>query len=226
VYLYSYVLYVSQNKQRTCVPTQSPVISFYNRGCKCLLRGTNWVFKYSSLRFVFKGLIYYGGVHNKSCASRWLIVVDSARHCFVFRKAWSQPLFFCAHSQHVYSHVQNSMNSTHIFVAPISARCCWPSCLMQATIHPSFLGQFGGKKRKKATVSFAMCVSLSISPSVRPPERNNSAHAGRNFTKFYIWVIFRKYNEKNSRVLKIWQEYWILYMKTNVNLWPFLAHSS
>jgi hypothetical protein len=29
---------------------------FYNRDEKCLLRGTNWVFKYSSLRFVFKGL--------------------------------------------------------------------------------------------------------------------------------------------------------------------------
>jgi hypothetical protein len=24
---------------------------------KCLLRGTDWVFKYSSLRFIFKGLI-------------------------------------------------------------------------------------------------------------------------------------------------------------------------
>ena len=32
------------------------LIGFYNRDEKCLLRGTNWVFKYSSLRFVFKGL--------------------------------------------------------------------------------------------------------------------------------------------------------------------------
>jgi len=29
---------------------------FYNRDEKCLLRGTSWLFKYSSLRFVFKGL--------------------------------------------------------------------------------------------------------------------------------------------------------------------------
>jgi len=31
---------------------------FYSRDKKCLLRGTDWVFKKSSLRFVFKGLIY------------------------------------------------------------------------------------------------------------------------------------------------------------------------
>ena len=32
------------------------LIGFYNRVEKCLLRGTNCVFKYSSLRLVFKGL--------------------------------------------------------------------------------------------------------------------------------------------------------------------------
>ena len=35
---------------------QHKLISFYNRDEKCLLRGTNWVFKYSSLIFVFRGL--------------------------------------------------------------------------------------------------------------------------------------------------------------------------
>ena len=30
-------------------------IGFCNRDEKCLQRGTDWVFKYSSLRFVFKG---------------------------------------------------------------------------------------------------------------------------------------------------------------------------
>jgi hypothetical protein len=33
------------------------LIGFYNRDEKCLLRGTNWVFKESGLRFVFKGSI-------------------------------------------------------------------------------------------------------------------------------------------------------------------------
>jgi hypothetical protein len=35
------------------------LIGLYNRGEKCLQRGTDWDFKSSSLRFVFKGLIYY-----------------------------------------------------------------------------------------------------------------------------------------------------------------------
>ena len=37
---------------------QHKLIGFYNRDEKCLQRGTNWVFKYRSLRFVFKGLIF------------------------------------------------------------------------------------------------------------------------------------------------------------------------
>ena len=35
---------------------QHKLIGFYNRDEKCLQRGTDWVFKYSSLRFIFKGL--------------------------------------------------------------------------------------------------------------------------------------------------------------------------
>ena len=36
---------------------QHKPIGFYNRDEKCLQRGTDWVFKYSGLRFVCKGLI-------------------------------------------------------------------------------------------------------------------------------------------------------------------------
>jgi hypothetical protein len=35
---------------------QHKLIGFYNRGEKCLQRGTGWAFKCSSLRFVFKRL--------------------------------------------------------------------------------------------------------------------------------------------------------------------------
>jgi hypothetical protein len=35
---------------------QHKLIGFYNRDEKCLQRGTDWVFKQSGLRFVFKGL--------------------------------------------------------------------------------------------------------------------------------------------------------------------------
>jgi hypothetical protein len=52
---YIYVLYLSENKQRL-VPLKHKQIGFYNRDEKCLQRGTDWVFKYSGLRFVCKGL--------------------------------------------------------------------------------------------------------------------------------------------------------------------------
>jgi hypothetical protein len=39
---------------------QHKLIGFYNRDEKCLQRGTDWVFKYSGLRFVFKGLSNVG----------------------------------------------------------------------------------------------------------------------------------------------------------------------
>jgi hypothetical protein len=35
---------------------QHKLIGFYNPDEKCLQRGTDWGFKYSGLRFVFKGL--------------------------------------------------------------------------------------------------------------------------------------------------------------------------
>jgi hypothetical protein len=39
------------------MPRKHKLVGFYNRDEKRLLRGTNWVFKYSSLRLVFKRLI-------------------------------------------------------------------------------------------------------------------------------------------------------------------------
>ena len=41
--LYLCVLYLSQNKQ--WLVSQNKLIGFYNQDEKCLLRGTNWVFK-------------------------------------------------------------------------------------------------------------------------------------------------------------------------------------
>ena len=42
---------------------QHKLIGFYNRHEKCLQRGTDWVFKYSGLRFVFKGLIKHNALN-------------------------------------------------------------------------------------------------------------------------------------------------------------------
>jgi hypothetical protein len=47
--LYLYVLCLSENKHKR--------FTFYNLDENSLLRGTNWVFKCSNLRFVLKGLI-------------------------------------------------------------------------------------------------------------------------------------------------------------------------
>jgi len=38
---------------------QDKLIGFYKRDEKCLQRGTDWVFKYSGLHFVFRGLVHY-----------------------------------------------------------------------------------------------------------------------------------------------------------------------
>ena len=43
--LYLCVLYLSENKQRLVPLTAQNWFGFYNRDEKCLLRGTNWVFK-------------------------------------------------------------------------------------------------------------------------------------------------------------------------------------
>ena len=46
--LYLCVLYRSENKQR--LVSQHKLIGFYNRDEKCLLRGTNWGFKFKAYR--------------------------------------------------------------------------------------------------------------------------------------------------------------------------------
>jgi hypothetical protein len=51
-----YVLCIYLRTNSDLCHLQHKLIGFYNRGEKCLQRGTDWVFKQSSLRFVFKGL--------------------------------------------------------------------------------------------------------------------------------------------------------------------------
>jgi hypothetical protein len=51
------VLYLSKNSDLCHL--QHKLVGFYSRDKKCLQRGTDWVFKQSSLRFVFKRLIIF-----------------------------------------------------------------------------------------------------------------------------------------------------------------------
>ena len=53
--IYVFCIYLRTNSNLCHL--QHKLIGFYNRVEKCLLRGTNWVFKWSCLHFVFKGLI-------------------------------------------------------------------------------------------------------------------------------------------------------------------------
>jgi hypothetical protein len=59
---------------------QHKFIGFYNRDKKCLQRGTDWVIKYSSLRFVFKGL--------KKGRRLWCVLQFARKH----RKLYLTPL--------------------------------------------------------------------------------------------------------------------------------------
>ena len=54
-----YVFCINLRTNSDLCHLQYKLIGFYNRDEKCLQRGTDWVFKYHSLRFVFKGLIQY-----------------------------------------------------------------------------------------------------------------------------------------------------------------------
>jgi len=49
--IYVFCIYMRTNSDLCHL--QHKLIGFYNRDEKCLLRGTDWVFKYRSLRFVF-----------------------------------------------------------------------------------------------------------------------------------------------------------------------------
>ena len=50
------MFYICLRKNSNLCHLQHKLIGFYNRDEKCLLCGTDWVFKYSGLRFVFKRL--------------------------------------------------------------------------------------------------------------------------------------------------------------------------
>jgi len=76
--IYVFCIYLRTNSDLCHL--QHKLIGFYDRDEKCLLRGTDWVFKYSSLRFVCKGLMNPPAVHV-GCRLSWLIFQLSLRQC-------------------------------------------------------------------------------------------------------------------------------------------------
>ena len=75
------------------------------------------------------------------------------------------------------------------------------------------------RKTAKTTNSFVMSVILSV---YCRSAQNNSAPTGRIFMKFDIWL-FSNICGDNSSLMKIWQEWQILYWKSYVHLWSYLA---
>ena len=65
--LCSYVFCIYLRTNSDLCHLHHKLIGFYNRDKKCLLRGTDRVFKYSSLRFVFKGLKFIISVRGDHC---------------------------------------------------------------------------------------------------------------------------------------------------------------
>jgi len=69
--IYVFCIYLRKNSD-LCHVQRKP-IGFYNRDEKCLQRGTDWVFKYSSLCFVFKDL-------NKTSQIRRIMKINNIMH--------------------------------------------------------------------------------------------------------------------------------------------------
>jgi len=51
---------------------------------------------------------------------------------------------------------------------------------------------------------------------------NNSAPTERISIKFDIWIFF-KICQENTSLINIWQEWWVLYMKTDIHFLSYLV---
>jgi hypothetical protein len=77
------------------------------------------------------------------------------------------------------------------------------------------LGAF--EKLRKATISFV----VSLCPSVRPHETTRLPLDG--FALNFVSDYFQKICRESLGFVKIWQERRVLYIKTNIHFWSYLA---
>jgi len=87
---------------------QHKLIGFYNRDEKCLLRGTNWVFKYSGLRFVIKGLKCNANIHSKNLPSSLCIYVYVCVCVYIYIYIYTHTHTHLVHTAHLLQQCHNS----------------------------------------------------------------------------------------------------------------------
>ena len=102
----------------------------------------------------------------------------------------------------------------------------WPDCTYYITVllYCCVLTVYNTLYKFVTTQRDGFCQIRQVCLSVCPSACNNSALTGRIFTKFDIWGFFKKkICRDNSRFIKIGQEKRVLYMKSNVHFWSYLA---
>ena len=75
-------LYVYLRTNSDLCHLQYKLNGLFNRDEKCLLRGTDWFFKYSGLRFVFKGFICEQTATCATYSINWLVFITEMKSVY------------------------------------------------------------------------------------------------------------------------------------------------
>jgi hypothetical protein len=98
----------------------------------------------------------------------------------------------------------------------------WPKNLkLYGNSRDRFIGSF--TKVRKATLRCVIFVCLSVRPSIYQSAWNKSVPIGPIFNKILYFSIFSKTWSENLIFTTIWDEYVVLYMKTDTYLWQYHA---
>jgi len=116
--IYLFCIYMKTNSDLCHL--QHKLIGFYNRDEKCLQRGTDWVFKYSGLRFVFKRLIFhwnYKVLHSAHIVFMCFVFIwEQTATCATYSINW---LVFITEIKSVYSAVRTGSLNIAVCVSSL-----------------------------------------------------------------------------------------------------------
>ena len=140
------------------------LIGFYNRGGKCLLRGTEWFLKYSRLRFVFKRLIY---VMREDIAAGIMLLwtghrMDDPR----FNPLQGQEVLFSKTSRQALWTTEPPIQFLRRF---LPRECSGPCEKLATQLHPVPRLRMSGAVPLPSRYSFLACTETNLSNSVGLP---------------------------------------------------------